>query len=288
MRYYRTVADDGPRLVARDDEDAYDLTTARSDVTDFADLAHVADVANTTVDGVARGLLDEAATATVPDDVDAGIPVGVDEVWAAGVTYEISEQAREAESGMPEMYLDVYSADRPEIFFKATPERLVGPGEAVGVREDSEWDVPEPELAIVLHRGDIVGYTVGNDVSSRSIEGANPLYLPQAKVYDRSCSLGPCVATPETVGDPHDLEMTMRIERDGETLYEEGTSTGEMVRTCEELVSYLTRHNAVPETSALLTGTSLVPEEGFSLAPGDDVHIEIEHVGALSNTATLV
>ncbi|WP_276274102.1 fumarylacetoacetate hydrolase family protein [Haloarcula litorea] len=288
MRYYRTVGADGPRLLARDGADAYDLTTARPNVTAFEDLAYVADVSDSTVDEVAGDLLDTAESVSVPTPSAVGVPTLVDEVWAAGVTYEISEQAREAESGMPEMYLDVYGADRPEVFFKATWDRVVGPGEAVGVRGDSEWNVPEPELGVVLYEGEIVGYTVGNDVSSRSIEGQNPLYLPQAKVYDRCCSLGPCVATPESVGDPHDLAMTMTVERDGETVYEGETSTGEMVRTCEELVSYLRRHNTVPESAVLLTGTSLVPEEGFSLAAGDEVHIDIENVGSLANGVATV
>ncbi|QIO22844.1 fumarylacetoacetate hydrolase family protein [Haloarcula sp. JP-L23] len=287
MRYYRTVTDGQPRLLARADDTAYDLTAARSSVTSFTDLAHVADVAGMVVDDVATGLFDDAAAVEPPDAADCTAPV-VDEVWAAGVTYEISEQAREAESGMPEMYLDVYEAERPEIFFKATPSRVVGPGEAVGVRGDSEWNVPEPELGIVLHDGDVVGYTVGNDVSSRSIEGANPLYLPQAKIYHRSCSLGPCVVTPESVGDPHDLEMTMTVERDGERQYEGATSTSEMVRTCEELVSFLTRHNTIPEATVLLTGTSLVPEEGFTLRPGDRIDVDIEAIGRLSNTVTTV
>ncbi|WP_254271344.1 fumarylacetoacetate hydrolase family protein [Haloarcula marina] len=288
MRYYRTASAEGPRLVARDGDRAYDLTAARPRVTGFDELAHVAHVASETVDDVARRLLDEADEINPPDEATVRVPLRADEVWAAGVTYEISEQAREAESGMPEMYLDVYEADRPEIFFKATPSRVVSPGDAVGIRADSEWDVPEPELGIVLHDGDIVGYTVGNDMSSRSIEGENPLYLPQAKIYARSCSLGPCVVTPEAVGDPHDLEMRMTISRDGEQLYEEGTSTSEMVRTCEELVSYLTRHNDISETTVLLTGTSLVPAEGFTLEPGDDIHIDIDGIGRLSNTVTTV
>ncbi|MCG1007575.1 fumarylacetoacetate hydrolase family protein [Halorubrum lacusprofundi] len=288
MRYYRTVGADGPRLVARRGADAYDLTAARPNVTAFEDLAYVANVSDRTVDEVTGDLLDETETIPVPDEEAVGIPTLVDEVWAAGVTYEISEQAREAESGMPEMYLDVYGAERPEVFFKATWDRVVAPGEAVGVRSDSEWNVPEPELGIVLYEGDIVGYTAGNDVSSRSIEGENPLYLPQAKVYDRCCSLGPCVATPEAVGDPHDLAMTMTVERDGETVYEGETSTGKMVRTCEELVSYLSRHNSVPESAVLLTGTSLVPEEGFTLTPADEVHIDIESVGHLANDVTTV
>jgi 2-dehydro-3-deoxy-D-arabinonate dehydratase len=184
---------------------------------------------------------------------------------------------------MPEIYLDAYSADRPEIFFKATPSRTVGPGDAVGVRGDSEWNVPEPELGVVLYEGSIVGYTVGNDVSSRSIEGANPLYLPQAKVYDRCCALGPCVASTGTVADPHDLAMAMTIERAGETVFHGETNTGAMVRTCEELVGYLTRHNVVPELCVLLTGTSLVPDEDVTLQPGDDVSIAIEGIGELRN-----
>jgi len=288
MRYYRTVGADGPRLVVRRGDDTYDLTATRPNVTAFEDLASVAHTSNRTVDEVAGDLLNDIETIPVPDNTAIGIPTLVDEVWAAGVTYEISEQAREEESGMPEMYLDVYEADRPEVFFKATWDRVVASGDAVGVREDSEWNVPEPELGIVLYEGEIVGYTVGNDVSSRSIEGQNPLYLPQAKVYDRCCALGPCVATPETVGDPHDLVITMTVERNGKTVYQGKTSTGEMVRTCKELVSYLCRHNTVPESAVLLTGTSLVPEEGFSLRPADEVYIDIENIGYLTNHVTTV
>jgi 2-dehydro-3-deoxy-D-arabinonate dehydratase len=288
MRYYSISEGGERRLIARDGDEAYDLTASRGSVTAFDDLAHVADVATETIDEVARRLLSEAKPVDVPDETAAGVPVAVDEVWAAGVTYEISEQAREAESGMPEMYVDVYGADRPELFFKATRDRVVGPGEAVGVRGDSEWNVPEPELGIVLHHGDIVGYTIGNDVSSRSIEGANPLYLPQAKVYDRSCSLGPCVVSAASVDDPHDLAMRMTIERDRERRYEGETATNEMVRSCEELVAFLARHNTVPETAVLLTGTSLVPEEGFTLEPGDRIDIDIEGIGRLSNTVTMV
>jgi 2-dehydro-3-deoxy-D-arabinonate dehydratase len=284
MRYYRTAEGAERRLVAATDDGAYDLTAARRRLDRFRDLARAASLAGETVDEVAAGLVDEAE----PIDLDAvestsALPVVPSEVWAAGVTYEISEQAREAESGMPEIYLDVYDADRPEIFFKATPSRLVGPGDDVGVRADSDWNVPEPELGIVLYEGEIVGYTVGDDVSSRSIEGNNPLYLPQAKVYDRSCALGPCVASTGTVEDPLDLAMSMEISRDGEVQYREGTSTGEMVRTCEELVDYLTSHNAVPELSVLLTGTSLVPEDGFTLRPGDRIEIDIEGIGTLVN-----
>ncbi|WP_256392039.1 fumarylacetoacetate hydrolase family protein [Natronoarchaeum rubrum] len=282
MRYFRTTSGSDDSLIAVEGDTAYDLTAVKQRLNGFADLAAAANVAETGVDDLAADLTAEAPVVDVTPSVRA-LPVVPEEVWAAGVTYEISEEAREAESGMPEMYLDVYGAERPEIFFKATPSRTVGPGDAIGVRSDSTWDVPEPELGIVLYDGDIVGYTVGNDVSSRSIEGENPLYLPQAKVYDRCCALGPCVASPESVGDPHDLTMSMSIERDGETLYDDATSTGEMARTCEELVDYWTAHNAIPELAVLLTGTSLVPEEGFTLSPGDEVRISIDGIGDLSN-----
>ena len=285
MRYYRYGSTDGSRLVAETSEGTYDLTAVKPDLRSFGDLARAAAVTDAGADDVAERLVDRA-----PEYDGGGTPRApeAEEVWAAGVTYEISEQAREAESGMPDMYLDVYEAERPEVFFKATPGRTVGPGEAVGVRADSEWNVPEPELGVVLHRGEVVGYTVGNDVSSRDIEGANPLYLPQAKVYDRCCALGPCVASPETVGDPHDLEMSMTISRDGETVFEGSTSTGEMVRTCEELVDYYTRHNAVPERAVLLTGTSIVPPDEFTLRADDSVEIEIESIGTLENPVVTV
>ncbi|SFG86317.1 2-dehydro-3-deoxy-D-arabinonate dehydratase [Halopelagius inordinatus] len=289
MQYYAVAGAERPALVARDGRDAFDLTSANPNVETFSDLARAANVTNQSIDDVARGLLDEAESFSADDLSErARRPAAPDEVWAAGVTYHISEQAREAESGMPDVYLDVYEGERPEIFFKATESRTVGPNDAVGIREDSTWDVPEPELGVVLYRGDIVGYTIGNDVSSRSIEGANPLYLPQAKVYDRCCSIGPCIASPDDVGDPQNLEMTMTIERDGEIQYEDSTSTSEMVKSCEELVSYLSRHNTVPETAVLLTGTALVPSEEFTLAEGDVVRIEMDGIGVLENTVTVV
>jgi 2-dehydro-3-deoxy-D-arabinonate dehydratase len=284
MRYYRLPGRSAPRLVARHDGKARDLTAAKPGLTTLTDLARAADIADTTIDAIAERHRPDA-TAVDPDRLDdeAGLPLDAAEVWAAGVTYAISEEAREAESSMPELYLDVYDADRPEIFFKATPSRTVGPGEAVGIRADSEWDTPEPELGVVLYRGETVGFTIGNDVSSRDIEGANPLYLPQAKVYDRCCSLGPCVASTGTVEDPHDLRMDLEIRRAGEVVFEDATSTGEMVRTCEELVSYLSRANPLPETAVLLTGTGLVPPEEFTLRPDDEVVIDVESIGRLHN-----
>jgi 2-dehydro-3-deoxy-D-arabinonate dehydratase len=296
MRYYSTNPGDSddknPHLIAVDGDKAYDLTRAMTDLQRFTDLAQAASTAQADIDEIASrhcGAETELTRTATPGlgefDTHEGTdrPLTPREVWAAGVTYEISEQAREDESTLPEMYQRVYEAERPEIFFKATPSRTVGPGEAIGVRGDSDWNVPEPELGIVLYREEVIGFTIGNDVSSRDIEGENPLYLPQAKVYDRCCALGPCVASAETVGDPHDLTLSMRIQRDGESLYDEETTTANLARSVDELVSYYTRHNTVPQVSVLLTGTSLVPDDEFTLEPGDLVAIDIENVGTLRN-----
>lgn len=288
MRYTSRATAEGRRLIAEDARgDHHDLTSADRDLATYGDLARRAANEGASVDGAAEELLPHATPAE-PDPDRLAPPVVAEEVWAAGVTYHISEAAREAESEMPEIYLDVYDADRPELFFKATPSRTVGPGEAIGIRADSDWDVPEPELGLVLYEGETVGYTVGNDVSSRAIEGRNPLYLPQAKVYDRCCAIGPCVATGEAVADPTDLEMSMAITRDGETVFDEATSTAEMVREPDDLVAWLSRHNRLPEVCVLLTGTSLVPPDEFTLAVGDVVAIDIEGIGTLSNTVVEV
>ena len=285
MRYYQFEADGTRRLAVRADGQMYDLRSARPRLRTFGDLLRAASISDTPVDAIADRLRSDAETI---DDPDVGVPLDAQEVWAAGVTYQISEEARESESGMPEMYLDVYDADRPELFFKATPGRTVGPGEAVGIRADAEWSVPEPELGVVLYEGEIVGYTIGNDMSSRDIEGENPLYLPQAKVYDRSCSIGPCVRSADSLDDPHDLKMWMSIERAGGVVFEDSTTTAKMARSVEELVDYYTRHNAVPERAVLLTGTSLVPEDNFTLQSGDVVEIGIEEIGVLRNAVVTV
>jgi len=200
------------------------------------------------------------------------------EVWAAGVTYLRSRDAREAESQTGDIYTRVYVAARPELFFKATGWRVVAPGGAIRARTDSTWDVPEPELTLVINRyGEIVGYCAGNDVSSRSIEGENPLYLPQAKVYNGSCALGPGIeiAKPDTL---RDVAIRMEIARDGETVYEGETSTSQMKRAFAELTAYLYRELDFPHGAFLMTGTCLVPPDDFTLTPGDVVTI---HVGEL-------
>lgn len=286
MRYYQLRDLDNRRFVAEDGDAAYDITAAKSELSSFRDLARAASIAELSPDEITRRHLENAPT--IDDELtgEHTHPLDVDEVWAAGVTYRISEEARREESTMPEMYLDVYDAERPEIFFKATPSRTVGPNEAVGIRADSSWNVPEPELGLVLYQGELVGYTIGNDVSSRSIEGENPLYLPQAKVYDRCCSLGPCIRT--DLEDPLDLEIAMSIYRGGEQVYDDSTSTTELVRSVDELVSCFNAHDAVPDLAVLLTGTSLVPDNGFTLQEGDRVDIDIEQIGVLSNPVITV
>ncbi|WP_123538643.1 fumarylacetoacetate hydrolase family protein [Halosimplex salinum] len=285
MRYYRIERGDSTSLIAADESAAYDLTATGAAPSSFFELASAASLTDRSVDDVARGLLDEAPTVELSSVREHLVrPVDPDEVWGAGVTYAISQEAREEEGGLAEAYLNAYEADRPEVYFKATPSRTVGPNDAVGIRGDSDWDAAEPELSIVLYEGEIVGFTVGNDVCSRSIERDNLLYLPQSKTYAKSCALGPCIATGESIGDPLDVEMRMSIHRDGDTVFEESTSTSEMVRTCEELVDYFTRYNEVPEASVLLTGTSIIPPDDVTLLADDEVHIEIENIGTLKNT----
>jgi len=285
MRYYRIERGDSQSLIAEDESAAYDLTATEAAPESFLELASAASLTNGTVDDVAAGLIEEAPTVeleSVQDDLVR--PFDPEEIWGAGVTYAISQESREDEGGLAEAYVNAYEAERPEVYFKATPSRTVGPNETVGIRGDSDWDAPEPEMTIVLYEDEIVGFTVGNDMCSRSIERDNLLYLPQSKIYAKSCAIGPCIATGDTVGDPLDLEMHMTIERDGEVVFSEGTSTAEMVRTCEELVDFYTRYNEVPETSVLLTGTSIIPPDEVSLEAGDVISIEIENIGTLENT----
>jgi 2-dehydro-3-deoxy-D-arabinonate dehydratase len=209
---------------------------------------------------------------------------GGTEVWAAGVTYKQSEQARMEESRTPDIYAKVYSAKRPELFFKATPRRVAGPGASIVVRTDSTWDVPEPELVLVVNaHAEIIGYTIGDDVSSRSIEGENPLYLPQAKFYSGCCAIGPGITPAWEVSDPYNLTIHLAIERNGQVHWEGETSTRELKRSFDDLVTYLFRENDFPDGVFLFTGTALVPERPFTLEPGDVVQIDIDQLGTLRN-----
>jgi 2-dehydro-3-deoxy-D-arabinonate dehydratase len=211
-------------------------------------------------------------------------PIDEQEVWAAGVTYLRSRDARMEESTQRDVYDRVYDAARPELFLKATPNRVAGPGEAVAIRGDSDWDVPEPELALVLNaRGELVGYTIGNDVSSRSIEGDNPLYLPQAKVYSRCAGLGPLIVTADELTNASDVAITLTIRRNGEILFADETSTSRMHRTFADLIEYLFRDNEFPRGVFLMTGTGIVPPSEFTLQDGDEVTVRIPEIGSLVN-----
>jgi 2-dehydro-3-deoxy-D-arabinonate dehydratase len=211
-------------------------------------------------------------------------PIEPAEVWAAGVTYERSRRARVEESHVQDVYSLVYDAERPELFLKdAGGRRTVGPGGTIGVRSDGLWTVPEPEVALVLGRGGrILGATAANDVTARDIEGANPLYLPQAKIFAGACAIGPAVLTPDEWPDRFVLRCSIAGD-DGAVLWKGETSTDQMHRSFEELVSWLVRENPVPPGSLLLTGTGLVPPDDVALAPGQRVEVAITGIGTLTN-----
>lgn len=211
-------------------------------------------------------------------------PVTDQEIWAAGVTYERSREARREESRLPDQYERVYEADRPEIFFKSAGRRVRGTGQPVGIRADSTWDVPEPELTLVVNSlGIIVAYTIGNDMSSRSIEGENALYLPQAKYYTGSCAIGPCLVPVENAPAIGDMAIALKISRNNRTIFDESVPATRMKRKPNELVDWLFRAQDFPQGVILMTGTGLVPAGDFTLMPGDDISISISGLGALHN-----
>ncbi|HEY8733200.1 MAG TPA: fumarylacetoacetate hydrolase family protein [Puia sp.] len=225
-------------------------------------------------------------TTEILDDLIIQAPIQSQEIWAAGVTYLRSRDARMEESkdnGGGSFYDKVYDAERPELFFKATPYRCVGPGEMVRIRKDSVWNVPEPELTLVINnKGDIIGYTAGNDMSSRSIEGENPLYLPQAKSYDGSAAVGPCMYVSSNPISP-DTKIHMLIKRNGTQMYSDEVSINKMKRSHNELVEFLFRESSFPQGCLLMTGTCLVPPNDFTLQSGDEITIRIDHIGELRN-----
>jgi 2-dehydro-3-deoxy-D-arabinonate dehydratase len=214
-------------------------------------------------------------------------PIDQQEVWAAGVTYFRSRAARMEESkssGGGDFYDRVYTAERPELFFKATPHRVVGHGQKVAIRKDATWSVPEPELVLLVNpRGKIVGYTVGNDMSSRDIEGENPLYLPQAKVYNRSCALGPGILISNDAL-PATTKIQLEIKRAGEVAFSGATDLTQLKRDPQQLVDYLYRENVFPHGTFLLTGTGVVPPDSFTLHHGDEIRISIDGIGTLVNS----
>jgi 2-dehydro-3-deoxy-D-arabinonate dehydratase len=223
-------------------------------------------------------------------DVRLQTPVEQQEVWAVGVTYLRSKKARMKESDFSATAYDkVYEAPRPELFFKSMPEKVVGPGGQVGIRSDAKWNVPEPELAFVINsRGSIVGFTIGNDMSSRDLEGENLLYLPQAKIYERSCAVGPVVVVGVDEAEARTWKIAIAIERNGARVFEGETSVGQIKRTFGELVEYLFRSQKFPHGAILLTGTGIVPPDTFTLQPDDKIAISISGIGTLENTVVAV
>jgi 2-dehydro-3-deoxy-D-arabinonate dehydratase len=217
-------------------------------------------------------------------------PVERQEVWAVGVTYLRSKKARMEESDFSATAYDkVYDAPRPELFFKSMPEKVVGPGEAVGIRSDAKWNVPEPELAFVINsRGNIVGFTIGNDMSSRDIEGENLLYLPQAKIYEKSCAVGPVVVVGATESEARTWTIQLAIERNGARVFQGETSVSQIKRGFGELVEYLFRSQKFPNGAILLTGTGVVPPDTFTLQAEDKIRISISGIGVLENTVAVV
>lgn len=217
------------------------------------------------------------------------VPIEADEVWASGVTYLKSKEARNYEATAGKLdattfYDKVYDAERPEIFLKSTVRRTQGPNKELYIRSDSNWQIPEPELGLVIGKGEeIIGYTLGNDMSCRDIEGENPLYLPQAKVWKKSCSIGPAILLPESIADPYELSISCKISREQEVVFEGNASIKQLKRTLDELVEFLVRDNDILPGTVLLTGTCIVPHNEFTLAVGDVIEISSNRIGTLKN-----
>jgi 2-dehydro-3-deoxy-D-arabinonate dehydratase len=264
------------------------VRVARGDVaTGPAELVTLTELAGIDADAL-RAALDGSGEGDVPTGARVLAPVApAQEVWAAGVTYERSLEARSEEATDATPYDLVYVADRPELFFKAPGWRVRGPDEPIAIRADSGWDVPEPELALVLDpKMNVVGYTIGNDVSSRTIEGENPLYLPQAKVYDGACALGPALVPADGIEAPFDVRID--IVRDGSSVFSGETSTAKMRRSFVDLAAHLGRALTLPYGAILLTGTGIVPDTSVTLHEGDVVRIEITRLGVLENRVEVV
>ena len=240
------------------------------------------------------GILTELSQSDLPrlglSEVHLLAPIEQQEVWAAGVTYLRSKKARMEESNFSATAYDrVYEAERPELFFKSLPDKVVPTAEAVGIREDARWNVPEPELALVINsKGSLVGYTIGNDMSSRDIEGENLLYLPQAKIYHRSCALGPWITIGSSEPEARLWKIQLHIERRGQQVFQGETSVGQIKRSFDDLVKFLFRSQLFPHGAVLLTGTGIVPPDTFSLQPDDLIQITISGIGTLKNSVVIV
>ena len=271
------------KVVVDDGEKISDITKLRPSIKSSLDLIKVAlSNALTVSEYIRKTITKNKENLSKSELINARIPIDSPETWAFGVTYEDSMKERQAESDTPDVYGKVYVADRPEAFFKSTLARLKGPNDKVGIRLDSTWDVPEPELTFIIYQGKIIGFTVGNDMSSRSIEGANPLYIPQAKIFNNSASIGPCWVPIELI-DYNNLKVEMIITRISEKVFSGSGSTSLMKRKCDELNDWLHRSNDIPDGTTVMTGTGTIPPEDFTLQEGDEISITIENIGTLVN-----
>ena len=282
MKLAKIALADGRQCVGMLDGDyvqLLDLSEAENYST-LSDILHASDPLR-----LAKSLIDERVKPLGLEKVRLLAPIDQQEVWAAGVTYKRSQVARMEESEAGASHYDqVYTADRPELFFKATPERVAGPGEPVRVRQDSEWSVPEPEFTLVITPDlKLAGFTIGNDMSARDIEGENPLYLPQAKLYRQCCALGPSILVPEEPLDRAGTSIVLTIQRGDEEVFHGETNLDQMVRSFEDLIGWLGRENSFPRGALLMTGTGIVPPDEFTLKDGDLVAIEVTGIGTLFN-----
>lgn len=280
MQLAKIVLADGRGAIGLVEGDAVAVLAASEEYPTLAQLLESQDPA-----AVVRSLTGKGARYQSLASTTLVAPIDHQEVWAAGVTYRRSQRARMEESqGAAVFYDRVYVAQRPELFFKATPNRVAGPGQAVRIRQDARWNVPEPELALVVNsRLELVGFTVGNDMSSRDIEAENPLYLPQAKVYDGCCGLGPWITLAAAMPKPEDIRIDLTVQRGDKVPFEGSTSVDQMARTFADLIGWLARDNSFPWGVVLLTGTGIVPGDDFTLAAGDVVRISITGIGTLGN-----
>ncbi len=284
MRIIRYLKGNEKQLAAVTNEnEAADLPFS-----DFMSLIAKAREDNKTAFDIVKQIADESEKLPL-ENLQLTTPIDAPEVWASGVTYKKSREARNYEATQGKLdretfYDKVYDAVRPEIFFKSTSARTVGPNDPVYLRSDSNWQIPEPELGLVIDKdGKVLGYTAGNDMSCRDIEGENPLYLPQAKVWKNSCSIGPAIVLAETVSDPYEFQIICRIYRDEELVFYGDAQVSQLKRTLDELVQYLVLDNQIFDGTVLLTGTCVVPPNEFTLAENDRIEIEIPGIGILNN-----
>lgn len=287
MRIIRYINDQNEKQLAAvtSSDDVYDLPFA-----DFIPFIHHTEKQNQSPVEYINKLINKTKSKKQLKDVQLTTPLDAPEVWASGVTYEKSKEARNFEATQGKLdsqtfYDKVYDAKRPEIFFKSTAARTVGPNDPVHLRSDSNWQIPEPELGLVINKnGKIIGYIAGNDMSCRDIEGENPLYLPQAKVWKNSCSIGPSILLEEAVTDPYEFQIICRIYRNEQKVFEGDAKVGQLKRKLSELVDYLVLDNDIFDGTVLLTGTCIVPPNEFTLREDDRIEIEIPGIGVLNNS----